>query len=582
MEYEYRSFIVRFADGESGPEVRVIDSPEGSGAMGPFENPFTTQDLARFASLFEAAAVEPPRAARGRHLVPDGLPIAIQAELEDAGRRLYRALFQDQVEKLWHINLGWLSGRPTAGLRLEIRVDSASEKLRDLHRLPWELLCQPGIGGGFLCQRRRTQVVRHLELPRSREMPPPPSPLEILLVASSPVGVGPLDLAREVGHLETALAARPDVRLRRLELATLDGLVAAFEAEPVHVLHFMGHATFESGSGQGALILEDLERKAASIAGARLACQLGDFVPPLRLVFLNACRTGAAAAGAPYAGVATALMASGVPAVIAMQYPVSDLAAIAFSAEVYRRLAEGEPVDRAVAAGRMAIERCRPAGSIEWATPALFLRVPDGRVFAAPELLAEAEPASPPGSDGGRWRRWGPFAAALAGVALTGVLGWRGVTGVPGTADDGNAGVDPAPAEELREAAPTAAGLLHTGSRRASRAEEGEGGPAGENRPEKRSERARPEGGAVPGVLELVAGRPVFLPEISAHVTAELITFRGKELVRVTLSPSGGPSQARLGVPGNTLELGTGEEPLYVELVAADRDAGTIRLLVRR
>jgi hypothetical protein len=72
---------------------------------------------------------------------------------------------------------------------------------------------------------------------------------------------------------------------------------------------------------------------------------------------------------------------AGVPAVVAMQFPISDRAALAFSTSLYRALAAGDPVDAAVTEGRMAVFTQAP-DSWEWATPALYLSVPDGRLFS--------------------------------------------------------------------------------------------------------------------------------------------------------------------------------------------------------
>ena len=75
----------------------------------------------------------------------------------------------------------------------------------------------------------------------------------------------------------------------------------------------------------------------------------------------------------PFSGVATALVRAGVPAVLAMQFPISDQAAIAFSREFYRRLASGDALETAVTEGRLLISRRDPE-SLEWATPVLYLR----------------------------------------------------------------------------------------------------------------------------------------------------------------------------------------------------------------
>jgi hypothetical protein len=74
-----------------------------------------------------------------------------------------------------------------------------------------------------------------------------------------------------------------------------------------------------------------------------------------------------------------------------MQLPISDRAAIAFSEAFYHSLAAGEPVESAVVDGRLAVSLALP-DSWEWATPVLFLGVPNGDLFirAAPP---EVEPA---------------------------------------------------------------------------------------------------------------------------------------------------------------------------------------------
>ena len=73
-----------------------------------------------------------------------------------------------------------------------------------------------------------------------------------------------------------------------------------------------------------------------------------------------------------------------IPAVIAMQFEISDEAAIVFAEGFYSSLANGSPVDAAVAAARLAMF-ARRNDDIEWGTPALYMRVPDGRIFDLPD-----------------------------------------------------------------------------------------------------------------------------------------------------------------------------------------------------
>jgi hypothetical protein len=74
-----------------------------------------------------------------------------------------------------------------------------------------------------------------------------------------------------------------------------------------------------------------------------------------------------------------------------MQFPISDTAAITFSAALYRALAAGEPVEAAVAEGRTAVYLQDPE-SLEWATPALYLRTAPGGLLEG--LISDAPPAA--------------------------------------------------------------------------------------------------------------------------------------------------------------------------------------------
>ena len=99
----------------------------------------------------------------------------------------------------------------------------------------------------------------------------------------------------------------------------------------------------------------------------------------LRLAILNACEGARTSRQDPFAGSAQSLVQQGIPAVIAMQFEIADDVASTFAHEFYGALADGLPIDAAVTEARKAI--FAGGREIEWATPVLYLRAPDGRIF---------------------------------------------------------------------------------------------------------------------------------------------------------------------------------------------------------
>jgi TonB family protein len=99
----------------------------------------------------------------------------------------------------------------------------------------------------------------------------------------------------------------------------------------------------------------------------------------LRLAVLNACEGARSSRQDPFSGVAQSLLQQRVPAVIAMQFEISDVAAKVFAREFYRAIAEGNPVDAAICESRKAL--FREEYGQEWATPVLYMRSQEGLLF---------------------------------------------------------------------------------------------------------------------------------------------------------------------------------------------------------
>jgi len=73
------------------------------------------------------------------------------------------------------------------------------------------------------------------------------------------------------------------------------------------------------------------------------------------------------------------LRQSRIPAVIAMQFKITDQGAVEFARELYAGLAENLPIDQVLTDARKAMFLAR--NPTEWGTPVLFMRGEDGRLF---------------------------------------------------------------------------------------------------------------------------------------------------------------------------------------------------------
>jgi tetratricopeptide (TPR) repeat protein len=203
--------------------------------------------------------------------------------------------------------------------------------------------------------------------------------LRILVIRSEPLDCEPLDLAAEWAEVSASLAgltAVGTVTFTELAVPTLKELRKALLHDTFHVIHYMGHGSFDSENG-GALLFTDNAGLSAPATATDLGVMLHDH-DSLRLATLNACQAGRTDPTDPFAGVADTLVRRGVPAVVAMQFEVSDQAACEFAPALYGALAAGRPVDEAVAEARKAMYTVSP---LEWATPVLYLRTDDARLF---------------------------------------------------------------------------------------------------------------------------------------------------------------------------------------------------------
>ncbi len=396
------------ASTRGGFRARVLKSPFGEGTVS-FALPAAVAGTRR-------AGGDPPAASARDLDRPAARPEVGELSPIEMGTEMYRTIFQGPVRSLFDKSRGQVERSPRLGLRIKIKVDPGDPDTAALADLPWELLCD-GETEDFFALSRQTSLVRYLDVPRMSQPIAFTPPLRILAVSASPKALPSLDLGEEARRLEALRQAGFEVQ--HLVNTSAGAMREALASDPWNVLHFMGHGHFDPATGDGMLAFEGAGGRLDLMSGKAFATKLKDF-PSLGVVVLNACNTARAGhlSGVnPFHGVATALVLGGVPAVVAMQRPISDRAALGFSAAFYRHLARGDSIDEALTEGRQAIHSAAPE-SFEWATPVLFLRIPEGNVF-------EAQPAPAPAGRG-LLLKVGAGAAA-AGILIAGGLYLNGL-----------------------------------------------------------------------------------------------------------------------------------------------------------
>jgi WD40 repeat protein len=310
--------------------------------------------------------------------------------VQEFGQRLFEALFTGDIRSCYDVSLREASRQDDRGLRVKLRIQSP-----DLAALPWEFLYD-GRQGEYVCLSRQTPIVRYLELPQSAAPLQVKPPLKILGMIASPSDQAPLDIQRERGRVAEALkglVADGLVELTWLEGQTWRDLQRAMRGGPWHIFHFIGHGGVDPNAGEGLLALADEDGRTHLMTATQMSHLLADH-RSLRLALLNACEGAQGNERDLFSSTAAILARRGIPAVLAMQYAITDRAAIECTRSFYEALADSLPVDAAVSEARKSIS-LEISNTLEWATPVLYMRSADGALFDVEPRAKPAPEAAP-------------------------------------------------------------------------------------------------------------------------------------------------------------------------------------------
>jgi hypothetical protein len=303
---------------------------------------------------------------------------------EEDGRRLFSLLAANEAfSKAWAEIHGHQSQR-----RIRLRID---EKTPKLHRIPWECLQD---GDKALAASAATPFSRYLAGKWQPGNPILIRPIKILVAIADPDNLSEYNLQPIARDQEWTLLEEATAGLKEVDLDLLQGpcTLATIEEklqQGYHILHFVGHGKFSGTREEMVLYLADESNQVNLVNGEDLAAmltrQLADVDAQrndkLRLVFLASCQSASSSPADAFRGVAPALVAAGVPAVLAMQDLVPVDTARKFSQTFYKQLLKHGQIDLASNQARSSVMTANLAGAV---ILVLFMRLRSGTLLDKP------------------------------------------------------------------------------------------------------------------------------------------------------------------------------------------------------
>jgi len=296
------------------------------------------------------------------------------ADLTKFGRNMFDFLFRGSLKTLY-------DRLPVGPVSLQILSDRP-----EIKEVPWEYLVTPDRQPS---PHRERSVIR--VQPTCGIYSPGPKKfgkkVRVLFVSADPVDQAGVDWSDVAAVIDRALVAQMpgEVSVKVIQGATRKDLVDAIARENFDVFHFFGHGDLKANVGQ--LVLQDMKTGRSNFLSAtdlaRLLAGKG-----VQLAILSACLSGAGKHDDDFGVLASAMIAAGIPAVVANQYPIPIKSISPFVGSIYTSLALDGDIDRAVAEGRVALAvgiggTIGGDAVVEWGIPTLY-RLPDAQQLFLP------------------------------------------------------------------------------------------------------------------------------------------------------------------------------------------------------
>ncbi len=327
--------------------------------------------------------------------------------MQDRGLELFERLVPGRIR-----NALRRAYREHNRLRIRIQTDAA------LAAYPFELAFSEDQDlHGHLALRSNITLVRSTRnVGTTQSLEPIQRPIRLLVVIASPTArdLDKIDANKEVTRIKQAL----NYSFVEIDFIRGKGTYRQLQARlgrgiGYHILHFVGHGGYDEETKEGLLFFEGDDGTPHEVSAEAFNSLVGS-PGTIRLVTLNCCHGGRVGPKL-LSGVAMSVFALGIPAVVAMQYAITDSAAIEFASSFYSYIAMGFAVDHAMTLTRGLLHQAGGCiHSSEWATPVLYLGSNSGDVFGLSFDPAELTALSVDALHAGHWDK----AAATAAFVI--------------------------------------------------------------------------------------------------------------------------------------------------------------------
>ncbi len=318
-----------------------------------------------------------------RGFIEAGFPPFDECLLRELGSELFDRFIRGDVKRLFDIATGQRDGL----LPFEILSEDY-----EIASWPWEYLYDPTTKM-FICQEFHPISRGIFALSPQGQLKAPRGKVKILLVVGvrpDEPGTTPREEIKWIREVFSAALAAGSIEIETIQAMSPTQLESALQASRYDILHFFGHAGFDGVRKEGYLKFGPPSTQGPRLYAINFAQLLAE--QKIRLVFLNACETAKVSQSQDPArsSLAAALLARGIPAVIATQFSMPDTSAHFLSAMIYNALVTGKPVVDAVRYGRRAVLYAESSQFFDWGIPVLYSTDPNTVIF--PHSMKQREP----------------------------------------------------------------------------------------------------------------------------------------------------------------------------------------------